>query len=180
MKALLTLIFCSIPFLLSAQRTADTLSVHLPGTNLHAIAELPKEKRDSLLRQFGSLGDAPVSVSMYGASQDMQQEFSEVMAGMFRLMKQVLIDPSLAESLEKQMVSLSRKLQSLREDLAYEQAVERLKGSYDEHLRQRMKEYESRNYDNQREKRIAKRELEQELRDIRRDYEDEKARLRKG
>lgn len=150
-----------------------------PGTDLNGLAQLSRPRRDSMLLAFTKFDPGQISFSGTGISETLQKQFKTVLLDMMDVVKNVIKDPATAPDMEKKMNVLSRKMDDLQEDMKYETGLAELKKEYEEDVKQRTKEYEQETYETKKEKRVAKRGLEQELRDRKHEFEEDRARLRR-
>lgn len=150
-----------------------------PGTDLNGLAQLSQPRRDSMLLAFHKFDPGQISFSGTGISESLQKQFKTVLLDMMEIVKNVIKEPATVSDMEKKMNVLSKKMDGLQEDMQYEIGLTELKKEYDEDIKQRTKEYEQETYKTKKEQRVAKRGLEQELRDRKNEFEEDRARLRR-
>ncbi len=151
-----------------------------PGTNLKSLAVLSQQQRDSLLTAFSKFDATKIELNGVELSQSLQKQFRSVLTDMMEVVKNVIKDPSTLGDMEKKMASLTGKMNTLNEKVSREMELKDLEEEYNRSCEERKKDFEGRTYNSPREKKTARRELAQELRDLKRDYEDDRARLRRG
>jgi hypothetical protein len=132
-----------------------------------------------MLQAFHKFDPGQISFSGTGISESLQKQFKTVLLDMMEVVKNVIKDPATVSDMEKKMNVLSKKMDGLQEDMAYETGLAELKKEYDKDVIQRTKEYEQGTYKTKKEQKVAKRGLEQELRDRKHEFEEDKARLRR-
>lgn len=180
-KLLITLLLLgSFQSFTTAQEAADkAFKFQFPGTDLNSLAQLPQPRRDSMLLAFNKFDPAQISFSGTGISEPLQKQFKTVLTDMMEVVKKVIKEPAAVQEMEKKMNVLTKKMDALQVDMEYETALTDLKKEYEEDVKQRTKEYEQETYGTKGQQRTAKRALEQELRDRKHEFEEDRARLRK-
>lgn len=180
-KLLITLLLLgSFQSFTTAQEAADKeFKFQFPGTDLNSLAQLSQPRRDSMLLAFNKFDPAQISFSGTGISEPLQKQFKTVLIDMMEVVKKVIKEPAAVQEMEKKMNTLTKKMDALQDNMVYETELAGLKKEYEEDVKQRMKEYEQETHETKSEKRIAKRALEQELRDRKHEFEEDRARLRK-
>lgn len=176
-KSLFTaLLLCSLYIFAAAQYDPGSYVFRFPGTDLKGLAQLPPATRDSILTAFSRFDPATLDFSQ--ASPKHGAALRAVLVDMMETVRTVIRDPSTASEMDRKMAVLQQKMDEVQEDIIEEDALRELKDSYEADRARRTREFGNRSYPSDREQKMAKRQLEQELRDLRRDYEEERARLR--
>ncbi|MBO9155136.1 hypothetical protein ACFOTA_23200 [Chitinophaga sp. GCM10012297] len=177
-KFLITLLLIVAAYTGFPQDTGEYV-FRFPGTDLQGLAKLSAPARDSILQAFSRFDPAQISFEGTTISEENRTGLTTVILDMMETVKTVIKDPATLGPMEKKMNTLMKKLDDVQADIQVDEALSDLKTDYEKSRIQRTKEFEDRNYSTEKDKRVARRELEQELRDLRRDYEDDRARIRR-
>lgn len=176
-RSLITLmLLCSLHVFATAQNDPGSYVFRFPGTDLRGLAQLPQATRDSILTAFSRFNPATLDFSQ--ASPQHGATLRSVLVDMMETVRTVIRDPSTVQEMDRRMTGLKKKMDDVQEEIIEEDALRQLQQTYENDRARRTREYESRTYPGDREQKMAKRQLDQELRDLRRDYEEERARLR--
>lgn len=176
-RSLITvLLLCSLYVFATAQNDPGSYVFRFPGTDLRGLAQLPQPTRDSILTAFSRFDPATLDFSQ--ASPQHGETLRSVLVDMMETVRTVIRNPATVAEMDKKMSILQQKMDEVQEDIIEEDELRQLKETYEHDRTRRMQEFEKRTYNSDKEQKTAKRQLDQELRDLRRDYEEERARLR--